>query len=162
MNVISFSSCKSISPQYDETHASSRVYLVISTFCFSILGYRQLFESLGVMSDDWHYNVPEVMYAMIYILSVVLCLAVGVMLAYHLWSIASGESSVEAQDHEEYRRKAKERGEASFWLLYLLQAYVLVRLLSIPTISVYGRKRNSFSTFGKMDTLYTPSYCRFV
>jgi hypothetical protein len=150
MNVISFSSCKSISPQYDETHASSRVYLVISTFCFSILGYRQLFESLGVMSDvgfcifcksssdakqDWHYNVPEVMYAMIYILSVVLCLAVGVMLAYHLWSIASGESSVEAQDHEEYRRKAKERGEVSFWLLYLLQAYVLVRLLSIPTIS---------------------------
>ena len=75
------------------------------------------------------------MYAMIYILSVVLCLAVGVMLAYHIWSITSGETSVEAQDHEEYRRKARERGEVSFCLHHLLQAYVLVRLLSILTIS---------------------------
>lgn len=97
---------------YNERHfVLFMVYLVISTFWFSALGYRQLFESLGVMSDDWHYDVPEVMYAMIYILSVVLCLAVGVMLAYHLWGITSGETSVEAQDHEEYRRKAKARGE---------------------------------------------------
>jgi len=37
--------------------------------------------------------------------------AVGVMLAYHLYGIAWGETSVEGQDHEEYRRKAKERNE---------------------------------------------------
>jgi len=48
---------------------------------------------------------------MIYILSIVLCFAVGVMLAYHLYGICWGETSVEGQDHEEYRRKAKERNE---------------------------------------------------
>jgi palmitoyltransferase len=51
------------------------------------------------------------MFAMIYILSIVLCFAVGVMLAYHLYGISWGETSVEGQDHEEYRRKAKERNE---------------------------------------------------
>jgi len=51
------------------------------------------------------------MYAMIYILSIVLCFAVGVMLAYHLYGISWGETSVEGQDHEEYRMKAKNRNE---------------------------------------------------
>jgi len=145
MNIISFSSCKSISPQqYDATYASCRVYLVTSTFCFSALGYRQLFESVGVMSDvslfmlcnlssdakqGWHYNVPKIMYAMIYILSVVLCLAVGAMLAYHLWGITSGATLVESEDHEEYCRKYKERGEVSFQFHYLLCAHVLVRFI---------------------------------
>ena len=51
------------------------------------------------------------MFGMIYILSAVLCLAVGVMLAYHLTLIAGGETSVEAQDNEVYLRQAKERNE---------------------------------------------------
>lgn len=33
------------------------------------------------------------------------------MLAYHLWGIAHGETSVEGQDHDIYRKVAKERGE---------------------------------------------------
>ena len=48
---------------------------------------------------------------MIYLLSAVLCLAVTIMLSYHLWSISQGETSVEGQDHEVYRRKARARGE---------------------------------------------------
>ena len=48
---------------------------------------------------------------MIYILSVVLCFAVSVMLAFHLYGITYGETSVEGQDHEVYRRQAKERNE---------------------------------------------------
>jgi len=48
---------------------------------------------------------------MIYILSIVLCLAVGVMGGYHLWSTSHGETSVEAQDHEVYRKRAKERSQ---------------------------------------------------
>ena len=48
---------------------------------------------------------------MVYILSIVLCFAVGVMLAYHLYGISWGETSVEGQDHEEYRMKAKNRNE---------------------------------------------------
>lgn len=63
------------------------------------------------MQTHWSYNVPEVMYILIYLLSVVLCLAVGIMLSYHLWGIACGETSVESQDHEIYRKRAKSRGE---------------------------------------------------
>jgi len=37
--------------------------------------------------------------------------AVGVMFLYHLWAVASAETSVEAQDHEVYRKVAKSRGE---------------------------------------------------
>ena len=51
------------------------------------------------------------MFAMIYILSVVLCFAVSVMLVFHLYGIVYGETSVEVQDHEVYRRQAKERNE---------------------------------------------------
>ena len=51
------------------------------------------------------------MFAMVYILSVVLCFAVSVMLTFHLYGIVNGETSVEVQDHEVYRRHAKERNE---------------------------------------------------
>jgi len=51
------------------------------------------------------------MFAMVYILSLVLCFAVGVMLVYHLYGVTYGETSVEAQDHEEYRKKARQRNE---------------------------------------------------
>lgn len=63
------------------------------------------------LTQKWEHNVPEFLFAMIYILSVVLCFAVGVMLMYHLYGIAYGETSVEAQDHEVYRRQAKKRSE---------------------------------------------------
>jgi len=46
-----------------------------------------------------------------YILAVVLFFAVSVMGGYHLLGVAKGETSVEAQDHEIYRIKAKNRGE---------------------------------------------------
>ena len=46
-----------------------------------------------------------------YLFSVVLCLAVGLMLSYHLWGISCGETSVESQDHDIYRKRAKSRGE---------------------------------------------------
>lgn len=86
-------------------------YLVLSTFCLSVLGYSQAIQALGITYTHWSYDVPEVWYILIYLLSVVLCLAVGIMLSYHLWGIASGETSVESQDHEIYRSRAKSRGE---------------------------------------------------
>ncbi|KAF9457954.1 DHHC palmitoyltransferase-domain-containing protein [Collybia nuda] len=86
-------------------------YLVLSTFCLSVLGYQELFNALGVSYTPWPHTVPEIMYIMIYILSGVLCLAVGIMLAYHLYGIGNGETSVEGQDHEVYRKRAKARGE---------------------------------------------------
>jgi len=87
-------------------------YLVLSTFCYSVLGYSHAIEAMGINYTHWSYDVPEVMYILIYLLSVVLCLAVGIMLSYHLWGIACGETSVESQDHNIYRRRAKARGEA--------------------------------------------------
>ncbi|KIM80330.1 hypothetical protein PILCRDRAFT_97949 [Piloderma croceum F 1598] len=89
-------------------------YLVLSTFCFSILGYQQMFKALGVTFDsqsDWPYLMPQLPFILIYILSVVLCIAVSIMLSWHLWSICKGETSVEGQDHEVYRNVAKQRGD---------------------------------------------------
>lgn len=55
---------------------------------------------------------------MSYMLSIVLCLAVFIMLLWHIWGIAKGETSVEAQDHEIYRKIAKDRGEVSAFAFY--------------------------------------------
>ncbi|KAF5342559.1 hypothetical protein D9611_002060 [Ephemerocybe angulata] len=99
---------------YNERHfVMFMMYLVLATFCFSILGYEKMFQSLGIihLSGPWPHRMPEVLYAMIYILSAVLCFAVGVMLSFHLWGISNGETSVEAQDHEQYRHRAKVRRE---------------------------------------------------
>ncbi|KJA16200.1 hypothetical protein HYPSUDRAFT_47637, partial [Hypholoma sublateritium FD-334 SS-4] len=86
-------------------------YLVLSTFCLCVTGYPYFMNSLGITYTPWNHYVPEIMFAMIFILSVVLCFAVGVMLSYHLYGISWGETTVEAQDHEEYRKKAKRRNE---------------------------------------------------
>ncbi|KAK7682474.1 hypothetical protein QCA50_014274 [Cerrena zonata] len=59
----------------------------------------------------WPYRSPQMMFLLTYILAAVLCFAVTVMGAWHIWSVASGETSVEAHDHEHYRKIAKHRGE---------------------------------------------------
>jgi len=99
---------------YNERHfVLFMVYLCISTFCFCVLGYRQFFDSLGLTYQDvWPYHVPSLAYILEYILSAVLCLAVGVMLMFHLWTISHGETSVESQDNDVYGRIAKSRGES--------------------------------------------------
>ncbi|GLB45772.1 putative DHHC palmitoyltransferase family protein, partial [Lyophyllum shimeji] len=56
-------------------------------------------------------TASQIAFIITYLLSVVLCLAVGIMLAYHLYGVARAETSVEGQDFEVYRRKARERGE---------------------------------------------------
>jgi hypothetical protein len=40
-----------------------------------------------------------------------MCLAIGMMLAWQLWSVAIGETAVESYDHEYYRKVASSRGE---------------------------------------------------
>ncbi|PAV16398.1 zf-DHHC-domain-containing [Pyrrhoderma noxium] len=86
------------------------VYLVLSTFCFSILGYEKMWEAIG-FSDNWPHWTPEILFTLIYILSVVLCFAVGIMCLWHLHSISIGETSVEGHDHSMYRKVAESRGE---------------------------------------------------
>jgi len=97
---------------YNERHfVLFMAYLVVATFTLSLLGYQNFMDCIGITYQEWEYNVPEVMFGMVYILSAVLSLAVGVMLIYHLTLIAYGETSVEAQDNEVYLRHAKERNE---------------------------------------------------
>ena len=62
---------------------------------------------------EWPHLMPQLCFILIYILSIVLCLAVAIMLLWHLWSVCKGETSVEGQDHEVYRNVAKERGDVS-------------------------------------------------
>ncbi|KAL5504424.1 hypothetical protein ACEPAH_8499 [Sanghuangporus vaninii] len=96
---------------YNERHfVLFMAYLVLSTFCFGILGYEKLWEAMG-FTYAWTYWTPPIMFSLIYILSVVLCFAVGVMLTWHLWGIARGETSVESHDYDVYRKTAKERGQ---------------------------------------------------
>ncbi|GAW00024.1 zf-DHHC-domain-containing protein [Lentinula edodes] len=98
---------------YNERHFVL-AYLCISTFCFCVLGYPQFFDALGLTfkRDPWPHHVPVLMYIIEFILSGVLCFAVGIMLMFHLWTIGHGETSVESQDNEFYSRMAKNRGEA--------------------------------------------------
>jgi len=55
--------------------------------------------------------VPQIAYILTYMLSVALCISVFIMLSWHLWAVARGETAVEAQDHEVYKRIANDRGD---------------------------------------------------
>lgn len=73
-----------------------------------------MLRALGITyPTEWPYLMPQLSFILIYILSVVLCLAVGVMCSWQVWSISVGETSVEGQDHDVYRNIAKSRGDVS-------------------------------------------------
>jgi hypothetical protein len=76
----------------------------------------------------WDYYIPPVHFAITYILCLVMCFAVGIMLAWHLFAISVGETAVEGHDHDAYRRIAKERG-GQFVNSYDLGCVVLLCLL---------------------------------
>ncbi|RPD72440.1 hypothetical protein L226DRAFT_467107 [Lentinus tigrinus ALCF2SS1-7] len=86
-------------------------YLVISTACYVGFGWRFVLVGLGWFDEPWPYFAPPMSFLLTYILAVVLCMAVTAMAGWHLFMIACGETSVESQDHELYRRVARDRGE---------------------------------------------------
>ncbi|KAF9533983.1 DHHC palmitoyltransferase-domain-containing protein [Crepidotus variabilis] len=89
-------------------------YLSFASFCYCSLGYETFLDSLGitvVYGQPWPHHSPEILFSLVYILAMVMCFAVGVMFAWHMYGITSGETSVELQDHDTYRQKAKERKE---------------------------------------------------
>lgn len=55
--------------------------------------------------------MSPILFTIIYLLCIVMCLAVGTMLVWQLWSVAVGETAVENYDHEYYRKVASSRGE---------------------------------------------------
>ncbi|KDQ24316.1 hypothetical protein PLEOSDRAFT_1046443 [Pleurotus ostreatus PC15] len=110
LNLLRINQCVGV---HNERHfVLFMAYLVLSTFCFSTLGYPYILDALGVnYMREWPHHVPELAYILTYILSVVLCFAVGIMLSYHLWTISKGETTVETHDHEHYSKLANSRGE---------------------------------------------------
>ncbi|EMD31503.1 hypothetical protein CERSUDRAFT_89027 [Gelatoporia subvermispora B] len=97
---------------YNERHfVLFLVWLSIATTCFTLSGWPRAMDALGWNGGLWTYYSPPVAFLLVYILSVVLSLAVTIMITWHLWGIASGETSVESQDHEHYRKVAQGRGE---------------------------------------------------
>jgi len=86
-------------------------YLVLGSFFFSFLGFPHAIDAVGLNFVPWVHTIPQLCFIISYILSVVMCIAVLVMLLWHLWGVAGGETSVEAQDHAVYRKVAKDRGE---------------------------------------------------
>ncbi|KAI0649520.1 zf-DHHC-domain-containing protein [Trametes meyenii] len=98
---------------YNERHfVLFMVYLIIATFCYAAFGWRRVMLALGWFNEPWPYFAPPVAFLLTYILAVVLFLAVSAMAGWHLYMVASGETSVETQDHEHYRKIAGHRGEA--------------------------------------------------
>lgn len=71
---------------------------------------------MPVDAQPWVHTMPRLCFIISYMLSVVMCIAVLMMLLWHLWAVARGETSVEAQDHAVYRRTAKDRGEVCEFL----------------------------------------------
>ena len=100
----------------------------MATFCYSFLGYPHLIDSFTSFKP-WQYHVPDIMYGMMYILCVVLCFAVTVMGAWHIYGVTNGETSVEGQDNEMYSKRAKDRDQACIFY-FLLCLSLMLKLLS--------------------------------
>jgi len=97
---------------YNERHfVLFMAYLVLSTFFFAVLGYDKIWLAMGFSYEAWPYVVPAFAFALLYMLAVVMCFAVGVMLSWHVWSVCRAETSVESHDYGVYRKLAKDRGQ---------------------------------------------------
>jgi palmitoyltransferase len=55
--------------------------------------------------------MSPLLFTIIYLMCIMMCLAVGTLFAWQLWSVAIGETAVENYDHEYYRKVASSRGE---------------------------------------------------
>ncbi|KAI0789970.1 zf-DHHC-domain-containing protein [Abortiporus biennis] len=90
------------------------LYLIISAWTFTICGWPHVLDALGWddhTGDAWKHWSPSITFLLTYILAAVLGFAVTIMAGWHFWTVSNGETSVEAQDHDVYRRVAKGRGE---------------------------------------------------
>lgn len=49
------------------------------------------------LQDTWNHNVPAVYFAVTFVLCLVMCFAVSVMLAWHLYAVTQAETAVEVR-----------------------------------------------------------------
>ncbi|KAF5334464.1 hypothetical protein D9758_017567 [Tetrapyrgos nigripes] len=135
--VVGINQCVGI---YNERHfILFMAYLWLSTALFVLLGYPQFFEALGLRNEPFPSHIPPILFILSFILSPVLSFAVGVMLIVALWAVmrggfllytilhgrvmvqkaddAPGETSVEAQGNEVYRKVAS-GGDVWEWIWF--------------------------------------------
>lgn len=97
---------------YNERHfVLFLVYIVVATGFFAVAGYNKFWDSIGFAYTEWTHYTPEFVFSLFYILSAVLCVAVGIMMSFHVWGVGKAETSVDSHDHGIYRKMAKDRGE---------------------------------------------------
>ncbi|WFD44847.1 protein S-acyltransferase [Malassezia psittaci] len=86
------------------------LWFSLGTGIFGITGYHLAYEALW--EYRWPYtHTPRVIFIMLYTIAVVMGFAVFILAVWHLYLVASGETSVESQDNAHYRSMAKERKE---------------------------------------------------
>ncbi|KAJ7301186.1 zf-DHHC-domain-containing protein [Mycena albidolilacea] len=122
-------------------------YLVIACISLSITGFPHVLQALGAGATytfDRPHHVPQIVFILVYILAVVMALAVGIMCGFHLWTVAHGETTVESQDHDTYRRMTKARNEP------------------ISAHTIYYRKRRNLELFFNVGENGYPLYTLFV
>ncbi|KAI0272925.1 zf-DHHC-domain-containing protein [Russula aff. rugulosa BPL654] len=98
---------------YNERHfALFMAYVSLASFCFVAFGWPHLATALGFDFDvTWEHRMSPLLFTIIYLMCIMMCLAVGALFAWQLWSVAIGETAVENYDHEYYRKVASSRGE---------------------------------------------------
>ncbi|KAF7337106.1 Palmitoyltransferase [Mycena venus] len=140
-------------------------YLIIACVSLCVTGFPHVLQALGYgypYDLDWPHHVPQMAFILIYILAIVMALAVGIMCSFHLWTVAHGETTVESQDHEIYRRMAKSRNE-TFVNSYDLGSVLHLSntsssLIIFCIICTENAVTSSYSlTSAKTDTRSTPS-----
>ena len=63
------------------------------------------------VQKPWGHYTPEFVYVTEFALSCVIGFAILIMFGWHLWSVGQGETSVEVQDNDQYRKIARSRGQ---------------------------------------------------
>ena len=71
----------------------------------SCMGQTYLFK------DNWEHRTSPILFTIVYLVSLAMCLAVGAMFIWQVWSVAIGETAVESYDYQYYRKVATSRGE---------------------------------------------------
>jgi len=87
------------------------IYLFVSAAFFVYSGFPIVADALGITNALWEYYTPDYIFVMEFAMASVLGFAIFIMFGWHLWSIGQGQTSVEAQDNDQYRKTAKSRGQ---------------------------------------------------
>ena len=82
---------------------------IFSDVCFPTFGSHRTDKP----NKQWPYYTPQLAFMLIYIVCIALGIAIGAMLAWHLWLVIKGQTTVESHDANYYKKVATKRGGAT-------------------------------------------------